>query len=303
MAYGAPSLLGKEQGSEHERSNITQWDFGDLPHHVQFARGGQKLTGYPALVDEGESVSMKLLDAPETAEKESRKGVVRLMRLALSAQFKQLEKDIAKQTALALKYRSLGNADSFFSDLLDTIADRACLGDDPLPRSQKEFDKQKERAKPRIAPVTQALLKSVETCLDLTQQVQARLNQKSPHIHAQKDEQTHLAELVYPGFIRQTPWERWQHLPRYLQAILKRFDKLPAVGERDPRHTAIIQGFEKRYQERLARHRKAGLRDPLLDEFRWHLEELRVSLFAQELKTPYPVSAKRLEKIWESVKP
>lgn len=301
LAYGAPSHQGKEQGSEHERANITQWDFGDLPQHVQFTRGGQKLTGYPALVDEGESVSMKLLDAPETAETESRKGVVRLMRLALSAQFKQLEKDIAKQTGLALKYRSLGNADSFFSDLLDTIADRACLGDDPLPRSQKEFDKQKERAKPRITPVMQALLKSVETCLDLTQQVQARLNQKTPYIHALKDEQAHLAELVYRGFILQTPWERWQHLPRYLNAILRRFDKLPVAGDRDPRHAAIIQGLEKRYQERLARHRKAGLHDPALAEFRWHLEELRVSLFAQELKTPYPVSAKRLEKIWESV--
>jgi len=303
LAYGAPSLQGKEQGSEHERANITQWDFGDLPQHVHFTRGGQKLTGYPALVDEGESVSMKLLDAPETAETESRKGVVRLMRLALSAQFKQLEKDIAKQTGLALKYRSLGNADSFFSDLLDTIADRACLGDDPLPRSQKAFDKQKERAKPRIAPVMQALLKSVETCLDLSQQILGKLNQKSPYSHAIRDEQAHFASLIYPGFIRQTPWERWQHLPRYLNAILRRFDKLPAAGERDPRHAAIIQGLEKRYQERLARHRKAGLHDPALAEFRWHLEELRVSLFAQELKTPYPVSARRLEKIWESVLP
>jgi ATP-dependent helicase HrpA len=120
-------------------------------------------------------------------------------------------------------------------------------------------------------------------------------------VHALKDEQAHLAALVYPGFIRLTPWERWQHLPRYLQAILKRLDKLPAAGERDPRHSAVIHGLEKRYQARLEQHRKAGVHDPALDAFRWHLEELRVSLFAQELKTPYPVSAKRLEKIWEGM--
>lgn len=151
--------------------------------------------------------------------------------------------------------------------------------------------------------MAQGLLKSVEECLDLYQQVQARLAQKSPFVHALKDEEAHLARLVYAGFISATPWERWQHLPRYLKAILRRFDKLPTAGERDPRHTAIIQDFEARYAARLAKHRKAGLRDPLLEEFRWHVEELRVSLFAQELKTPYPVSAKRLEKLWQSVQP
>ncbi len=296
LAYGK-----SEAGSEHEREGITAWDFGDLLASVKFSRGGQKLTGYPALVDCGDSVAMKLMDTPENAGVETRKGVVRLVRLALSAQFRQLEKDLARQTALALKYRGFGHADGFFAELLDTIAARACLGDDELPRKQKEFDKQKERAKPRIAPVTQALLKSVEECLDLYQQVQARLAQKSPFAHALKDEQAHLARLVHPGFVGATPWEHWQHLPRYLRAILRRFDKLPSAGERDARHTAIIQGLEARYQERLARHRKAGIHDPQLAEFRWHLEELRVSLFAQELKTPYPVSAKRLEKLWESV--
>jgi ATP-dependent helicase HrpA len=290
-----------EETSAHERDGIIAWDFGDLPASVQFSRSGQKLTGYPALLDAGDSVAMKLMDTRENAEAESRKGVVRLMRLALAPQFKQLEKDLSRQTALALKYRPFGNAETFFAELFETIAARACLGDDELPRRQKEFDKQKERTKPRIAPVTQALLKSVEECLELYQQVQARLAQKTSFVLAQKDEQVHLAGLVYAGFIRATPWERWQHLPRYLRAILKRFDKLPSAGDRDARHTAVTQGLEQRYQERLAKHRKAGVHDLHLAEFRWHLEELRVSLFAQELKTPYPVSAKRLEKLWESV--
>lgn len=290
-----------EEANPHEREDIVGWDFGELPEQVKFTRNGQSLMGYPALIDVGSSVSMKLMDTREHADAESRKGVVRLLRLALAPQFKQLEKDLGKHTALALKFRGLYKPDEFFQTLLETIAERACLGDDDLPRKQKEFEKQKERAKPRIAPVTQALLKSVEECIDLYQQVQARLGQKTPFIHAQKDEQQHLSSLVYAGFIRATPWERWQHVPRYLRAIIKRFDKLPAAGERDPRFTSVIQSFEKRYQERLVKHRKAGVHDPALIEFRWHLEELRVSLFAQELKTPYPVSAKRLEKFWEAV--
>jgi ATP-dependent helicase HrpA len=301
LTYG--SSQPGEAGNPHERDNIVSWDFGDLPEQVKFTRNGQPLTGYPALVDMGSSVSMKLVDTPETAEGESRKGVVRLLRIALATQFKQLEKDLGKQTALALKFRGLYQPDVLFSELLDTIAERACMGDDDLPRKLKEFEKQKERAKPRIVPVTQALLKLVEECVELYPQIQARLAQKTPFLHAQKDEQAHLAGLVFPGFIRATPWERWQHLPRYLRAILKRLDKLPSAGERDPRHTAVIHGLEKRYQERLGKHRKAGVHDPALAEFRWHLEELRVSLFAQELKTPYPVSAKRLEKMWESVQP
>ncbi len=298
LAYGGAS----EQDNEHERENIKAWDFGDLPPSVKFSRGGQKLTGYPALVDMGDSVAMKLMDSSALAEAESRKGVVRLMRMALSAQFKQLEKDLGKHTALALKFRGMYVPDVFFAELLDTIVERATLGDDELPRTQNEFDRQKERAKPRIAAVTQALLKSVEECIELYPQVQAKLAQKA-FPHAQRDEQAHVATLVYAGFIRATPWERWQHLPRYLRAVLKRFDKLPAAGERDPRFMAVIHGIEKRYQERLAKHRKAGVIDPALAEFRWHIEELRVSLFAQELKTPYPVSAKRLEKFWEGVQP
>ena len=305
LTYG--SSQAGETDNPHERDNITGWDFGDLPEQVKFTRqakftsGGQALIGYPAIIDAGSSVSMKLVDTAQAAVTESRKGVVRLLRIALVAQFKQLEKDLGKQTALALKFRGLTQPEKLFSELLDTIAERACLGDDDLPRRQKEFEKQKERAKPRIVPVMQALLKSVEECIGLYQQIQTRLAQKTPFIQAQKDEQQHLASLIYPGFIRSTPWERWQHLSRYLRAILKRFDKLPAAGERDPRFAAQIHSFEKRYQERLAKHRKAGVHDPLLEEFRWHLEELRVSLFAQELKTPYPVSAKRLEKFWESV--
>ncbi|MGO9445686.1 MAG: ATP-dependent RNA helicase HrpA [Thiobacillaceae bacterium] len=288
--------------SGFERDGITRWDFGDLPEAVKFSRKRQEHVGYPALLDQGEAVSLLLLDDAEEALRESHGGVVRLLRLALGVQFKQLEKDVVRQTALALKYRGLGNADQLYADLLDTIADRALLGDDALPRNEAAFDKQRERAKPRMAVVMQGLLKDVDAVLNLYNALTHKLNGKAAYPHAWRDEREHLARLVYPGFIRELPWVRWKDLIRYLQAIERRFEKLPSAGERDPRHTAAVQALEMRYFEGLDKLRKRGLKPDFgMSEFRWHLEELRVSLFAQELKTPYPVSIKRLEKTWQGL--
>src|ERR1019366_7930243 len=110
------------------------------------------------------------------------------------------------------------------------------------------------------------------------------------------DVRAQLQRLVYKGFFSATPWEGLQHLPRYLKAISVRLDKFPGNPERDAEHAAGIAGLWKAYQERSDKLRKAGAQDAALENFRWQLEELRVSLFAQELKTPYPVSVKRLRK-------
>ena len=100
---------GGAEDSEFERTGLVEWNFGDLPEQVKFKRGGRELIGYPALVDNGESVDLRLLDAADVAEIETRRGVVRLLRIALAAQFKQLDKDLARETALALKFRSFGS--------------------------------------------------------------------------------------------------------------------------------------------------------------------------------------------------
>jgi ATP-dependent helicase HrpA len=115
------------------------------------------------------------------------------------------------------------------------------------------------------------------------------------------DLRAQLQRLVYKGFFCATPWEHIQHLPRYLKAISIRLDKFAANPDRDAKHATDIADLWKRYQERSDKLRKAGAVEPALEDFRWQIEELRVSLFAQELKTPYPVSVKRLKKVWESV--
>ena len=290
---------GGAEDSEFERTGLAEWNFGDLPEQVKFRRSGRELIGYPALVDNGESVDLRLLDAAEAAEMETRRGVVRLLRIALVAQFRQLDKDLSRETALALKYRNFGGPDKLRAELLDAIAARALLGDDATPREAKTFGRQKERAKPRIAVVKQALVRDVAEILDLHAQVAARLGAPPQFTAVMRDETAHLAALVPADFITATPWARLKDLPRYLKGILKRLEKLPASNERDGRAMAGILTLQNKYLARRAQVK--GVVPAALDEFRWHLEELRISLYAQELKTPCPVSVKRLDKLWDEL--
>jgi ATP-dependent helicase HrpA len=290
---------GGSQDSEFERTGLVEWNFGDLPRAVKFKRDGRDLTGYPALVDNGETVDLRLLDTSDVAEAETRRGVVRLVRLALAAQFRQLDKDLSRETALAFKYRGFGSPEQLRTALIDAIASRALLGDDDTPRDENAFNRQKERAKPRIAVVKQALLRDVAEILDLHAQVAARLQAKPQFTAVMRDEFAHLAALVAPDFITATPWTHLKDLPRYLRGIFKRLEKLPAAEQRDARGMASVLTLQNKYLAR--RSQVKGDAPAALDDFRWQLEELRVSLFAQELKTPYPVSAKRLDKLWNEL--
>jgi ATP-dependent helicase HrpA len=308
---------GGAEDSEFERTGLVEWNFGDLPEQVKFKRGGRELIGYPALVDNGESVDLRLLDAADVAAAETRRGVVRLLRIALAAQFKQLDKDLSRETALALKYRGFGSPEQLRAALIDAIATRALLGDDDTPRDAKAFAKQKERAKPKISVVKQALLRDVAEILDLHAQVAARLAAKPQFTAAMRDETTHLAALVSADFITATPWTHLKDLPRYLRGILKRLEKLPAAEQRDSRGMAGVLTLQNKYLARRAQVKGEtpargtppdarlsggpGAAPAALEDFRWQLEELRISLFAQELKTPYPVSAKRLDKLWNEL--
>jgi ATP-dependent helicase HrpA len=280
-----------------EKSGIRTWDFGELPAEIAFTRGGRRLTGYPALADEGDSVAIKLFDTHAAAEGAMRGGVLRLGRLALKEQMRQLDKSLPGFTQAALLLRGLASPDELKDDLLTAIADRAFIGEDELPRNDKGFEALKQRARARLPAVRDAGCRLFAAIAEEYQRVVAAraLPQPAADVRAQ------LGRLVFKGFLSATPWERLHDLPRYLKAAQRRLDKYPQDPERDARHAASIAELWKRYEERAARLRRAGEADPRLEDFRWRIEELRVSLFAQELKTPYPVSFKRLEKLWRDL--
>jgi len=308
------SLLKKQLGSAAqltfrtgspgiEKSGLKQWDFGDLPQTLTFSKDGRQLTGYPGLEDNTESVAVKLFDTAEAAAVSHRKGVCRLMRFELKEQMKQLEKGLPGFNQYALLLRAVMNPDQLREDMLQAIADRAFIAEDALPRTNAEFMQLKTRARTRLPAVTEALTRQAQLIANEYQVLTAQLQKMTPVTQKIKREcEQQLQGLLYQGFFSRTPWEQLPHLPRYLKAIKMRIDKYPTSIERDGRHAQALAQIEQRWQQKIEQLRKAHL--PVtsqLQDFAWQLQELRVSLFAQELRTPYPVSIKRLEKLWQEM--
>ncbi len=283
-----------------EREGITSWDFGELPEQVTFRRGNQTLTGYPALAqEEGNSVAIRLLDTREKADEAHREGVKRLLSLELKEPLRSLERGLPGFTALALRFGTTIPADKLKADLIEAIVDRAFIGEDAAPRTPKAFDEQKKRAKTRLPAVTEGAARYANAIGEATQQFLQALSQNASLGRVAQEVKANRERLVYPGFLARTPWERLEHLPRYLKGYALRLEKYRANAERDLKHTATVNTLWNNYENRQKADRDAGRHDARLEEFRWLIEELRVSLFAQELRTPVPVSAKRLQKFWE----
>ncbi len=286
-------------GLEFERKGLKRWDLGDLPPTLSVLREGRRLTGYPALVDEGDSVSVTLLDTEEAAVASTRAGVVQLIRLALADALNGYRKEARgfAQSALALK--TAVAPDRLAADLLAALCDRAFIGDDPVPRSEQAFAEQLKRARTRLPAVAEGANRLLASIAVEYQTLSQRLTGLPPglgrfaaEIRAQRD------ALVHPGFLAETPWANLQHLPRYLRGLERRVAKYLERPDRDQKHAGTVAVLWQRYRERAERNRISGRHESDLDAFRWLVEELRISLFAQELKTPFPVSYKRVEKAW-----
>jgi ATP-dependent helicase HrpA len=300
------SRAGPGERLSIERDEVKRWDFGDLPEEIPFVRGGRKLVGYRSLALREDKVSIRLFDTRDAALGSMRAGVRQLLRYELREQMKQLEKNLWGQnravSQAVLQLHSLIDSETLREDMLDAISDRAFIGDDALPRREQEFAAQRQRARVRLPAVTEALLRTVQSIANELQALTSRMSAAGPSFGKLKKElEQQLHQLIYPGFLSSTPWEQLQHLPRYIKGMALRLDKYGANPERDMRHGSVITGFWNQYAQRLQKHRKAGISDPVLAGFHWQIEELRISLFAQELKTPHPVSAKRLQKLWEEI--
>lgn len=298
----AAQLTFSETTTGIEREGIKVWDFGDLPPTITFNRGGRQVTGYPALADDGESVAIRMFDVESAAQESMRAGIVRLMRLMLKEQMRQLEKNLKGFDQAALQLRTIAGPDDLRADLITAICDRAFIGDDELPRGLKAFEDQVKRARTRLPAVSEAACRLFVTIAADVHQLSLALGAAKGNVaRAANDVRAQLQRLIHKGFFSATPWSQLTHLPRYIKAMQMRLAKYPANVERDGKHAASIAQLWGRFEMRLDQQKKAGLVDPRLLEFRWQIEELRVSLYAQELKTPYPVSYKRLDKLWTAM--
>ena len=286
-----------------EKTDLKQWDFGDLPQTLSFERDGLQVTGYPALEDNIDAVSVKLFDTEMEAKTNHRKGVCRLMRFELKEQIKQLEKGLPNFNQYALSFRNIMSPDDLREDMLTAIADRAFIGEDDLPRNNAEFMQLKQRARTRLPAVTQAVVRQVQAVATEYQAlIQAQAKMPNTVNRLKKDVEQQVQLLVYKNCFSQTPWQHLTHIPRYLKALNLRIQKQPAAPDRDGKNAASVGMLWQKWQDKTNQMHAAGsLIPPALQDYRWLIEELRVSLFAQELKTPFPVSIKRLEKTWQDI--
>jgi ATP-dependent helicase HrpA len=282
----------QEEAPVDEGARYTGWTLGDLPEIMEIQRGRSTLVGYPALVDAGDGVTLQVFESPEKARDAHGAGVRRLLAIAFRDRIRDLERSMAKDMALApLK-----------DDVIRAALERVFLAES-LPMTQPDFARRVDEGRSRFTLVAQEIARSAAQIVAERAALEKKLAGAEKVFAQPVDEiRAQLARLLAPGWLAATPWERLQHLPRYLKAAGLRLEKLRADPQRDHRLALEVANLERPFRKELELRRRGGGASGELDQFGWLLEELRVSLFAQELRTPVPVSAKRLAKLWQSLR-
>ncbi|HEX7250749.1 MAG TPA: ATP-dependent RNA helicase HrpA [Burkholderiales bacterium] len=282
----------QEEAPIPEGERHTGWTVGDLPEILELERRGQTLIGYPALQDDGDAVVLQVFDSPEKAREVHRGGVRRLLAIAFRDRVRDLERGLAKDVLLG----------PVREDVVSAALDRTFLADS-LPMLQADFARRVEEGRSRFNLIAQEIARTASGVLAEQASIRKKLAAAEKGFpRAAADARQQLDRLLAPGWLARTPWARLQHLPRYLKALSARLDKLRADPARDDRLSAEVAALEAPFRRELAARGRLGTVDEGLEQFGWLLEELRVSLFAQELRTPVPVSAKRLAKLWHTLR-
>jgi ATP-dependent helicase HrpA len=278
---------------------LTDWTFGELPELMEIQRGGgHTLIGFPALLDKGTHVEIDIFDEPDVAAAKHRAGLRRLVALQIKEPLKYLEKNIPDLQKMAMVFMPLGTADELRDQIIDVALDRAYLSD-PLPTDAASFKARVEEGRTRLNLIAQEVARLAGAVLTEYATATRKLKDAKPPKDVADDVTAQLQRLMPKRFLALTPYAQLQHFPRYLKGITLRLDKLRGDPPRDAQRLTELRPMDQRYTRRLAELK--GTHDARLDEFRWLLEELRISLFAQELRTPQPVSLKRLEKVWAQI--
>jgi ATP-dependent helicase HrpA len=273
----------------------TSWSFGELPELMEISKGGQTLVGFPALVDMGDAVGIEVFDEPDVAAAKNRKGLARLFALQIKDALKYLEKNIPDLQKMSVAYMSLGTADELKTQIIEVALERAFLVE-PLPKDETSFKRRIEEGRSRLTLIANEVARLAGSVLLEFGAATRKIKDTKNAPDAGADCAQQLQRLLPKNFLSVTPWPQLQHFARYLKAISLRLEKYRADPARDAQRLAELKPLEQKYWRLLAERK--GQADARMLELRWLLEELRVSFFAQELRTPQPVSVKRLEKVW-----
>ncbi len=301
----ARGKLAKLPDSPWHRDHIVKWSVGELPERVEIRMNGRGVQGFPALIDKGDSASLRLLETPEAARANHRRGVRRLLLIDYASQIKHQVSDLPDLRKLDLLFSPLGNAGSFRAHLIEACGDRLFLGEDAADvRDEATFEERVNAAWGKLGGVVKQVATVAQNVLTHRQQVYLQLDRRVPDIltSSVNDMKEQLAHLVPSDFLVRTPPGYLPHLPRYIAAISQRHTKLLDAGlDRDSRLATAVFPYSKAYLDRVG-DIEAGPLSPRWMKFRWLLEEYRVSLFAQGLGTAEKVSDKKLSDLLATLK-
>lgn len=286
-----------------EKTDIIEWDFGKLEQEFVKDHGGYEVKAFPALVDKRKSVAIELFDSPARAQAASQIGIRRLLLLNVPSPIKYLQKSLPNKAKLAMYFTPFGKVNDLIDDCIAAAVDQL-MSDQAMPRDEAAFAKARDYIRENLNDATLAVATTVEKVLTAANKVNKQLKGKVglDMIMAHGDIKAQVAGLVYPNFVADIGHHKLADVERYLKAVARRLEKLPIDPSKDRQHTLVMDELQQSYHGILKQLPKNQPKPEKVTQLRWMLEELRVSLFAQQLGTSVPVSAKRVKHLINEIK-
>ncbi|WP_342121733.1 ATP-dependent RNA helicase HrpA [Haemophilus influenzae] len=279
-----------------EQSGLHIWSFADLPQCYEQKQRGFSIKAFPAIVDEKDAVAIKLFETEFEQSVAMQQGLRRLLLLNVPSPIKYLHEKLPNKAKLGLYFTPFGRVLDLIDDCIACAVDKLIADFGGFVWDEASFEKLRDFVRENLNEVTVDIAQKVEQILTLTYQLNQRLKGKMDFTmaFALSDIKSQLASLVYQGFVQKSSYDRLPDLQRYLQAVDKRIDKLAQDVNRDRAAMLRVEQVQQAYQQLLAKLPKSKPISDEIAEIRYMIEELRVSLFAQQLGTKYHVSDKRV---------
>ena len=299
----ALSSLTQKKSIKIEKNNITDWDFGSLPAIYEEKQNNYTIKAYPAIIDNQHSVSIKLVDSLEEQKRLSKLGIRRLLILNIPSPIKYLHEKLPNKSKLGLYFNSFGTVLNLIDDCIACGVDHLIEKNNQIIDNQQQYQQLLTYTKSHINETVVDIAKQVESILTLHFNINKKLKGRVDLslAFALSDIKQQVSELVYKGFVAQTGYDKLPDIYRYLSAIEKRLEKLGSNMAKDRQAMNIIEEVKNEYQTWLNSLPENQKSLSKVTNIKWMIEELRVNLFAQQLGTPYPISAKRIRQQIETV--
>ncbi|OCG48105.1 ATP-dependent RNA helicase HrpA [Gilliamella sp. Choc5-1] len=300
----ALSSLTTKKASQLERTNLVDWSFGYLPSVYEEANNNYTIKAYPAIIDNQNSVSIKLVDNQSEQQRLTKLGLRRLLMLNIPSPIKYLHEKLPNKSKLSLYFNSFSNVLMLIDDCIACGIDYLIEKNGQLIQSEDSYQALLDYIKGKINEIVVDIAKQVEAILTLHYNISKKLKGRIDLslAFALSDIKKQLDHLVYKGFVAQSGYKRLPDIFRYLSAIEKRIEKLMLNFTKDRQSMNVIEEIENQYEKWLNNLSESSKLQEKVINIRWMIEELRVNLFAQQLGTPYPISAKRIKQQIDTVK-